>query len=145
MAVMVFVSEGTAPVTQTRTEGETPVIQKPKLPEALPEEIEEVVRHWEEILGDLGGLLRNYLKTARPSIGNGNVLLIVTDDTVAHGILSEAEHVQEIKETIERNIGRSIELEIRLNDTGRPFEESYVDISQMIRMDIEEEDEEGGF
>ena len=91
----------------------------------------------------MGGLLRNYLKTARPSIGNGNVLLIVTDDTVAHGILSEAEHVQEIKETIERNIGRSIELEIRLNDTGRPFEESYVDISQMIRMDIEEEDEEG--
>ena len=141
----IFVSEGTAPVIQTRTEGETPVIQKPKLPEALPEEIEEVVRHWEEILGDLGGLLRNYLKTARPSIGNGNVLLIVTDDTVAHGILSEAEHVQEIKETIERNIGRSIELEIRLNDTGRPFEESYVDISQMIRMDIEEEDEEGGF
>ena len=64
---------------------------------------------------------------------------------MAHGILSEAEHVQEIKETIERNIGRSIELEIRLNDTGRPFEESYVDISQMIRMDIEEEDEEGGF
>ena len=59
-------------------------------------------------------MLRNYLKTARPSIGNGNVLLIVTDDTVAHGILSEAEYVQEIKETIERNIGSSTELEIYL-------------------------------
>ena len=123
-----------------------PARKRPELPKAIPEDIKNLVKNWNLVLGDLGGLVRNYLKLAHLSLGGGNVLLIVLEDTVAVAFLSEEEHLAEIREAIEKNIGKQVEISITANETGQPFGEAYADLEELIQMDIViEEDSEGGF
>lgn len=132
---------------QTADAGQTaPVHKRPELPKAVPEDIQHLVKNWNLVLGDLSGLVRNYLKMAHLSLGSGNVLLIVLEDTVAVAFLNEEEHLIEIREAIEKNIGKQVEIDITANETGQPFGEVYADLEELIQMDIEvEEDSEGGF
>ena len=131
----------TADVNQTSS-----VRKRPELPKAIPEDIQNLVKNWNLVLGDLGGLVRNYLKMAHLSLGGGNVLLIVLEDTVAVAFLNEEEHLTEIRDAIEKNIGKQVEISIVANETGQSFGDVYADLEELIRMDIEiEEDSEGGF
>lgn len=124
----------------------SPVQKRPELPKAIPEDIQNLVKNWNLVLGDLGGLVRNYLKMAHLSLGGGNVLQIVLEDTVAVAFLNEEEHLREIREAIEKNIGKQVEIVIIANETGQPFGEVYADLEELIKMDIVvEEDSEGGF
>lgn len=123
-----------------------PMRKRPELPKAIPEDIQELVRNWNLVLGDLSGLIRNYLKQAHLSLGGGNVLLIVLEDTVAVACLNEEERLAEIRDAIEKNTGKQVEIRIIANETGQPFDEAYADLEQLIQMDIVvEEDSEGGF
>ena len=133
--------------TQTADAGQTtPVHKRPELPKAVPEDIQHLVKNWNLVLGDLSGLVRNYLKMAHLLLGSGNVLLIVLEDTVAVAFLNEEEHLIEIREAIEKNIGKQVEIDITANESGQPFGEVYADLEELIQMDIEvEEDSEGGF
>ena len=81
------------------------------------------------------------------SLGGDNILLIVLEDTVAVACLNEEEHLAEIREAIEKNIGKQVEIRITANETGQPFGEVYADLEQLIQMDIvvEDDDSEGGF
>ncbi len=123
-----------------------PVRKKPELPEAVPEDVQQVVKNWNLVLGDLSGLIRNYLKHALLSLGGGNELLIVLEDPVASAFLSEAERIAEITQAIEKNIGKQVSVRITANETGQSSGEVYADLKQLIQMDIEiEEDMEGEF
>lgn len=128
-------------------QGSLPSVRKrPELPKAIPEDIRNLVKNWNLVLGDLSGLVRNYLKQAHLSLGGGNVLLIVLEDTVAVAFLNEEPHLAEIGEAIEKNIGKQVEISITANESGQPFGEVYADIEELIQMDIvTEEDSEGGF
>ena len=122
------------------------VPQKPKLPEAVPEDVQQVVKNWNLVLGDLSGLIRNYLKHALLSLGSGNELLIVLEDPVAAEFLNDGERVAEITQAIGKNIGKQVAIRIAANESGLPAEEAYADLEQLIQMDIEiEEDVQGGF
>lgn len=139
-------TETSVSVDAVPVEATSPVKKKPELPKAVPEEVQQVVKNWNSVLGDLSGLIRNYLKHALLSLGSGNELLIVLEDPVAVAFLSEAERVGEITQAIEKNIGKQVSVCITANGTGQSPEDVYADLKQMIQMDIEiEEDLEGGF
>ena len=124
--------------------GETEAAQK--LPKAIPEDVRRAVENWRPIIEGLSGGLKSYLKTARLSLAGENQLLVVLDDEVAEAFVSTEAHMQELKEMISQRIGKEIEVKIQRNETGQPFEESYVDlgkiISQAVNMEITIEDEE---
>ena len=120
---------------------QTEQIQKKEYPKAIPEEVQQVVKNWNKILMELPGLTKNYLKTAHLSLGGDNVLLIVLEDEVAAGLLNEEERKAELENAITERIGSRVELRIQKNETNRPFEESYVDLADVIHMDITIEDE----
>lgn len=117
-------------------------IKKPEVPKAIPEDVEQVVRNWKSIMQDMSGLIRGYLRMVTLSLGGDNVLLLVTDDTVAADFLNTPEHRKEISDVIEERIGKEVEIKIAQNQTNRPIEESYVDLEQVINMDIEIEEDE---
>ena len=136
----------TSSIQTTDVNQTSSVRKRPELPKAIPEDIQNLVKNWNLVLGDLGGLVRNYLKMAHLSLGGGNVLLIVLEDTVAVAFLNEEEHLTEIRDAIEKNIGKQVEISIVANETGQSFGDVYADLEELIRMDIEiEEDSEGGF
>ena len=116
-------------------------VSRPPMPKAIPEDVEQIVKNWNSILPKMSGVVRTYLKSAHLSLGGDDRLMIVLDDPVAAGYVEEEDHRNEIRQVISDYIEKEVEIQIQQNQSNRPFEESYVDLSQIINMDITIEDE----
>ena len=115
--------------------------KKPELPAALSEDLKAVVKDFRMIVNDTSGMLKNYLKMARLSVGEGNRLMIVVPDEISAGVIGSEAHLAEIRDLIETKIGKKVELDVRQMEAGQRFEDQYVDIEGLINMDITVEDE----
>ncbi len=115
--------------------------EKPELPQALNEDVKAVAKDFRMIVNDASPMLRNYLKKARLSAGEGNRLMVVLPDEVSVGVVGTDEHKEEIKTLIADKIGKEIELDVRQTDSGRRFEDQFVDIESLIHMELTIEDE----
>ena len=113
---------------------------RPELPNAIPEDVQEVVKNFRAIADEASGMVRGYLKKARLSLGGDNRLLIVLPDSLAASVVGREDHVKELEELIEEKIGKKVEIEVRHVDEGRHFEDTFVDIEQKINMEITVED-----
>ena len=114
---------------------------KKELPKAIPEDVQQAVAAWNSILQELPGLMKGYLKSARLTLGGDNVLMVVLEDEMAASYLNMEEHKKELEDAIARRVESQVDVRIQLNETNRPFEESYVDLKDVIHMDITIEDE----
>lgn len=130
-----------APVNTTAQPTEAAPVSRPPMPKAIPEDVEQIVKNWNSILPKMSGVVRTYLKAAHLSLGGDDRLMIVLDDPVAAGYVEEEDHRNEIRQVISDYIEKEVEIQIQQNQSNRPFEESYVDLSQIINMDITIEDE----
>lgn len=110
------------------------------LPDAIPEDVQEVVKNFRSIAGEASGMVRSYLKKARLSLGGDNRLMIVLPDALAASVVGREDHVQELESLIEERIGKKVEVEVRYVEEGRHFEDTFVDIEQKINMEITVED-----
>ncbi|MCI8489390.1 MAG: DNA polymerase III subunit gamma/tau [Lachnospiraceae bacterium] len=108
----------------------------PKLPEAIPEEVEQAVKSWRNIIASMPGLSRGYLSKARLTLGGGNELMVVFEDSMAAAYFGKEKEQKQLEEAIAEYIGRQVSVVIKENNTNRPFEESHVDLEQVIHMDI---------
>lgn len=115
---------------------------RPVLPKAIPEDVQQVVKNWRSIIQDMPGGTRTYLKKAHLSLGSDNALLIVLDDEVAEGFINSEDHKKELKDAISARVGKEVELQIRQNDSGFPAEQVYPDIEKLINIDITIEEDE---
>ncbi|OUP80656.1 DNA polymerase III subunit gamma/tau [Lachnoclostridium sp. An169] len=113
---------------------------KPELPNAIPEDVQEVVKNFRSIADEASGMVRGYLKKARLSLGGDNRLLIVLPDSLAASVVGREDHRQELEGLIEQRIGKKVEVEVRYVEEGRHFEDTFVDIEQKINMEITVED-----
>lgn len=116
--------------------------EKPKveLPKAIHEDVKEVAQNFRGIITGVTPMLRNYLAKGRLSAGNQDQLLIVMPDEVGYGVVNTEEHKEEIKQAIEAKIGKTVEVEVRQVEQGQKFEDSFVDIEKLIKMEITVED-----
>jgi DNA polymerase-3 subunit gamma/tau len=117
-------------------------VSKPQLPKAIPEDIQKVIKNWKSILSEIGAITKTYLAKAVPSLGNNGELLLVLDDENAHAYLSEnrSNCIDNLKEIIEKRIGKEIEVVVRKNENGLSAKESVPDLRDLIQFDIVEED-----
>lgn len=111
-----------------------------ELPKAIPEDVKEVVQNFRSIADEASGLLRNYLKKARLSLGGDNRLMIVMPGSMEAEFVGREDHVKELEDLIENRIGKKVEVEVRHVEEGRHFEDTFVDIEQKINMEIIVED-----
>lgn len=128
-----------SPVTR-KAEPETEEIQKTPVQKAVSEDIQKIVRNWQSIVADMPNPVSNFARKAHLSIGENDVLLIVLDDSLSYDMLSEEDRQKEILDSILRNTGKEVQIQVKLNDTGHSFEKAYVDLEQMIHTEIEYED-----
>ena len=114
--------------------------KKVPLPKAIPEDVQEVVNRWGEIVQRTGQPMRTYLADAKLSLGGDNrLLVVVTDGLNSDYFTSNAENVEYLKNCICEAIGKEVEIEVKAFPKGQDFESVYVDLSQMICMPIDEE------
>lgn len=115
---------------------------RPSLPEALTEEVRQVAKNFREIIQEASPLLRTCLKKARLSAGEGNLLLIVMPSEVEADAVKAPERLEELVGLLEEKTGKQIRVDVRQMETGRRFEDSFVDIERHIHMDLTIEEQE---
>lgn len=119
------------------------VIQKPKpeIPKAIPEEVKGIVAKWPSIVGSAQNPMKMYLKGAKLSLGGDNRLMIVLEDGPASDYFClHPQNKEQLEMLLADFSGREIEINFQTVNSEREFEESYVDLSQIIHMEIEEEE-----
>ena len=129
----------TAPVTVQSTQAI--VKERPPLPKAIPEDVKEIVGSWASIVGQATAPLKVYLKNARLSLGGDNKLMVVLEDGVPSDyFLEHPQNKEQLEAVIADFLGKDVEVNIQSVKSRQEFNESYVDLSQIIHMDIEEEE-----
>ena len=129
-------------VTVVATSATNVVSGAPKVPtikpEAVPEDIQRVVREWPTIKGATDHLLRGLLDVCKLSLGEGNRLLMCVTDTVKQKALDDRK--EEIKNLISEYIQKEVEIDIRQYDDTRSFNNQFVDLGELLGgITIEEE------
>lgn len=114
---------------------------KPELPKAIPEDVKEIVRKWPSIVGNAENPMKMYLKSARLSLGGDNRLMVVLEDGISSDYFTQhPQNKEQLELLLSEFAGKQIEVNIQTVNNEREFEDSYVDLSQVINMDIEEEE-----
>ena len=127
---VVTVRTGVAPV-QAGAVAEQPEEVPVNYPTALPEDITEVARNWQQISSRLPGSVKVSLSAARPSVGEGNRLLLVFTEAFDKEFIEQGDHLETIKNTIRAQIQKEVEVQAVLATNQREAN-MYPDITKMI-------------
>lgn len=115
-------------------------IKRPPLPKAIPEEVEQIVSKWPSIVGQTSMPMKLYLKNARLSLGGDNRLMVVVEDGLPSDyFLKQEGNKEQLERLISDTAGKNIEVTIQAIKEDREFADNYVDLSEIIHMEIEEE------
>lgn len=134
---------GNMPVGDTGADaaGIKPPGERPALPKAIPEDIQFVVGKWPSIVGRTAMPMKLYLKNANLSLGGDNRLIVVVEDGLASDyFLKQEGHKEMLMQILSEAVGKEIDVTIRSVPDQESFAQNYVDLSQVIHMDIEEEE-----
>lgn len=111
------------------------------LPKAMPEELQEVAKNWHNIVAGTSHLTKAALMNARPSIGNGGSLLLVFSESMDKELISQENHMNELKSAIGKFIQRDVEIQTQLLVQGKENMDDIPDITKIIKnIEIEYED-----
>jgi len=114
---------------------------KPQLPKAIPEDVKEIVKKWPTIVGSAENPMKMYLKGVNLSLGGDNRLLVVLEDgPTSDYFLAHPQNKEQLELLLSDFCGKEIEVTFQTVNNKREFEDNYVDLSQVIHMEIEEED-----
>ena len=117
-----------------------PSVPKAELPKAIPEDVKHIVEAWGGFWSNTPQPMKSYLKGARLSLGGDNRLLLVLEDGLASDyFLKEPANREALENMLADFAGKQVDIEIRSVQDRQEMERSYVDLSQVIHMDIEEE------
>ena len=114
---------------------------KAELPKAIPEDVKMVVERWASIVMNMGQPMKTYLKDARLSLGGDNRLMIVVEDgPTSDYLLKNPDNKEILQRIISETVQKEIEVNVQSIADNREFDNSYIDLSKVINMEIEMED-----
>ncbi|MDE6320462.1 MAG: hypothetical protein K2M22_12320, partial [Lachnospiraceae bacterium] len=114
--------------------------EKPPLPKAIPEDVQTAVERWPDIVANTAMPMRQYLRDAHLTLGGDSRLLIMVEDGLASDyFLKQEGHREILEQTLSDAVGKEIDVTIQTVQSREAFEQNYVDLSQLIHMEIEEE------
>lgn len=116
--------------------------ERKELAKAIPEDIRRIVANWPAVVGSAENPMKIYIKSARLTLGADNRLMLVLEDGMASDyFIRHPENRERLEELLADFSGKKVELDVQAIQDRQNFEESYVDISKIVQMEIEEEEE----
>ncbi len=116
---------------------------KPELPKAIPEDIKRIVAKWPGIYGAADNPMKMYLKSAKLSLGGDNRLQVVLPDGVASDyFIGNADNRAALEGMLAEFAGKEVECSFQAFSSEKEFGESFVDLFDCIKMEIEYEEGE---
>lgn len=132
----------TAPIAIQSTQADIRPQTSVALPKAIPDDIREIVNNWSGIVSEAMPPLKIYLKGARLSLEGENCLLIVVEDGLAYDYLKEEDNHKRVEDMISNFLQKEVSVRVQSLSANRSFEDSYIDLSKVINMDIEIEEKD---
>lgn len=112
--------------------------ERPPLPKAIPEDVQMAVERWQEIVSGASMPMKQYLKEARLSLGGDNKLMVLVEDGLASDyFLKQEGHKELLTQMLSDAVGKEIEVTVQGIQSKEDFALNYVDLSQIVHMDIE--------
>ncbi len=116
---------------------------KPELPKAVPEDVKQIVARWPAVVGNAENPMRTHLKSAKLSLdGDGKLMVVLKDGPASDYFTMHPENQTQLEALLSDFSGKKIEVNIQKIQTAQEFQQNYVDLAQVVQMDIEEEDED---
>jgi DNA polymerase-3 subunit gamma/tau len=114
---------------------------KKQYPKAVPEDVKDIVRNWTKYISKLPpGMTRVSLLAAKHSVGDHGQLVIVFNNYVtADHFLHDEGYRNRLRYFLRQCSGKDVEIEYKALDKGQKFTDNYVDLSDLVKMEIEEE------
>lgn len=116
----------------------------PVLPKAIPEEVREIARNWPKILASMpDNYIRVFLGLAKLSCDEQGNLVFVFDNPVTADTFTNKEH-EKTREAVLNHIraqtGKDVSVVYKCLDNHEKFTDNYVDLSDVVKMEIEPDD-----
>ncbi len=109
-----------------------PEDEEPVLTQAVPEELQEIARRWPKIMSSFKGLMKEGLMCAKVSVTDGNKLLLLFTDGFSYDyVAGDPEGVQKIKDTIGKETGKLVELELKKVGSNKEAK-SFPDLQKLF-------------
>lgn len=106
-------------------------LTKRPFPDARPEEVDAVLKQWNEVLSLLDPMRRQFYQTATPTAtADGELLLVVdiaagSDGSLAYSVLTSETAQQEFQQVLNNFTGANVKVRVESNQTGVPAEKLY--------------------
>lgn len=126
--------------SQVSTSQKEDTIPVEVLERAIPEDLKVVAENWQKIVVKLDGLSKAMLADVIPSVGEGSSLLLVAKEQMAFEYINNAEHLEEIKRTIESMLKKEIEILAKYIPAETEESKGIIDLTKLTNMAIEYED-----
>lgn len=127
---------GTAAIASDTGEEEKPIVY----PTAVSEDLKRIAESWQVILSKLPSAVRSMMTTVRPSVGEGNTLLLLFTNDMEKDYVGTEEHISMIEQTIKETIQKEVSVRVQFINDNHVSEDSYVDLTKIIKMKVEYED-----
>lgn len=136
--------QGAAGAGMAGAGGGMPPKAKQELPKAIPEDVKRAVSNWQAIVGKAEQPMKQYLQNAKLSLGSENQLMVVLPDGIMSDYFTQDEkHRKQLETLISEEIGKQIQIVIQVLKENDRFTDHYADLSALIHMEIEEDEETG--
>ena len=113
-----------------------------ELAKAIPEDVRGIVAKWPAIVGNAENPMRIYMKAAKLSLGaDGRLVMVLEDGMASDYFLQHPENKARLESLLADFSGKQVQVDIQAVKGRQDFEESYIDISKIVQMEIEEEEE----
>ena len=115
-------------------------VQRPQVPKALPQEVKEIAQQWEKISEEFRTGVVSVIRTAKLNLTKDELLQFVFEKDMDLKMFNSSGGKELLEAKIEERFGKSVSMEFIFNDTGRPYEDSFIDLVKLIQMDIDFEE-----
>ena len=87
--------------------------------------------------------MRTYIKDAKLSLGDDSRLMVVLEDGIASDyFIQDPDHKTQLERLLSDFACKEIEVSIQVMKENQDFAQSFVDLSKLVQMDIEIEEED---
>ena len=117
-----------------------PAVKK-QYPKAIPEDVADIVRNWTKYISQLPpGMTRVSLLGAKHSVGDhGQLVIVFSNYVTADHFIHDEGYRNRLRYFLRQCSGKDVEIEYKALDKGQKFTDNYVDLSDIVKMKIEEE------
>lgn len=96
-----------------------PAPRKELRPEALPDDVKDVVANWKQILSRIGAVARTMLEDVRLSVSDAGMLILAFSQATTAEYFKKEENQRELIEAAAQLTGKEIKLEVRFVESRR--------------------------